>query len=153
VFGFDHDDKAIFRHTVDYFREIAVDSATIGILVPYPNTPLFTRLDAEGRILTRDWSKYDGKKHVVFQPALMAPQELLMGAEWAARQFYSLGSIFERMCKSRTGLWWNIVRNLGYHLALRNFGNIGYSPDAPLPSAAQLQPANFTLQQLLASNV
>ncbi|PYJ03480.1 MAG: hypothetical protein DME25_12240, partial [Verrucomicrobia bacterium] len=127
-----------FRRTVDYFREIAVDSATIGILVPYPNTPLFRRLDAEGRILTRDWSKYDGKKHVVFQPALMSPQELLMGAEWAARQFSSLGSIFERMCKSRTGLWWNILRNLGYHLALRNFGNIGYSPDAPLPSAAQL---------------
>lgn len=130
IFGFDHDDKSIFRHTVEYFREIAIDSATIGILVPYPNTPLFNRLEAEGRILTRDWSKYDGKKHVVFQPARMSPEELLMGTEWAARKFYSLESIFDRMYKSRTGLWWNIVRNIGYHLALRNFGNIGYSPDA-----------------------
>jgi hypothetical protein len=86
-------------------------------------------LDAEGRILTRDWSKYDGKKHVVFQPALMSPEELLNGTEWAARQFYSIESIAERMWKSRTGLWWNVVRNLGYHLALRKFGNIGYSPD------------------------
>lgn len=129
IFGFDHDDKSIFRHTVEYFREIAIDSATIGILVPYPNTPLFNRLEAEGRILTRDWSKYDGKKHVVFQPARMSPEELLMGTEWAARQFYSLESIFDRMCRSRTGLWWNIVRNIGYHLALCNFGNIGYAPD------------------------
>jgi radical SAM superfamily enzyme YgiQ (UPF0313 family) len=135
VFGFDHDDKSIFRHTVEYFREIAIDSATIGILVPYPNTPVFRRLEAEGRILTRDWSKYDGKKHVVFQPARMSPEELLMGTEWAARQFYSLGSIFERMRKSRTGLWWNIVRNFGYHLALRNFGNVGYSPDATSAAA------------------
>jgi cytidyltransferase-like protein len=65
---------------------------------------------------------------VVFQPALMSPRELLMGMEWAARQFYSLGSIAARMARSRTGLWWNIARNLGYHLALRNFGNVGVNP-------------------------
>jgi hypothetical protein len=57
-----------------------------------------------------------------------------MGTEWAARQFYSLPSIAERMWKSRTGLWWNLPRNLGYHLALRNFGNIGYNPfSTPTP--------------------
>ena len=59
----------------------------------------------------------------------MAPQELLMGMEWAARQFYSLPSIVERMARSRTGLWWNIARNLGYHLALRNFGDVGSNPE------------------------
>jgi radical SAM superfamily enzyme YgiQ (UPF0313 family) len=139
VFGFDSDDRSIFRRTVEYFREIGVDSATIGILVPYPNTPLFRRLDREGRILTRDWSKYDGKKHVVFQPALMSPHELLMGAEWAARRFYSLSSIAERMWKSRTGLWWNIPRNIGYHLALRNFGDIGFAPDGRDPMKSQPQ--------------
>ncbi|GED17190.1 hypothetical protein AM501_27985 [Aneurinibacillus migulanus] len=53
-----------------------------------------------------------------FQPALMSSEELLMGMEWAARQFYSLPSIVERMWKSKTGLWWNIIRNVGYHLAL-----------------------------------
>ncbi|MCL6600953.1 MAG: B12-binding domain-containing radical SAM protein [Alicyclobacillus macrosporangiidus] len=131
VFGFDGDDKSIFRRTVEFYKEIGLDSATISVLVPFPNTPLFRRLDAEGRILTRDWSKYDGKKHVVFQPAQMSPEELLMGTEWAARQFYSASSIFERMWKSRTGLWWNIIRNVGYNLALRNFGNIGYNPEDP----------------------
>jgi radical SAM superfamily enzyme YgiQ (UPF0313 family) len=136
VFGFDGDDKSIFRRTVEFYKEIGLDSATISVLVPFPNTPLFRRLDAEGRILTRDWSKYDGKKHVVFQPAQMSPEELLMGTEWAARQFYSASSIFERMWKSRTGLWWNIIRNIGYNLALRNFGNIGYNPeDTPAPPA------------------
>ena len=128
VFGFDHDEKSIFRDTLDCFRDIAIDSATISVLVPYPNTPLFLRLDAEGRILTRDWSKYDGKKHVVFQPARMSPEELLMGMEWMARRFYSSGSIVHRMWKSRTGLWWNILRNIGYHLSLRNFGDVGYDP-------------------------
>jgi len=128
VFGFDHDDRTIFRSTVEFYRSAGLDSATVSVLIPFPNTPLFQRLDTEGRILTRDWSKYNGKQDVVFQPALMSPRELLMGMEWAARQFYSLGSIFERMARSRTGLWWNIARNLGYHLALRNCGAVGFNP-------------------------
>ena len=129
VFGFDHDDRTIFRTTVEFYRSAGLDSATVSVLIPFPNTPLFKRLDAEGRILTRDWSKYNGKKDVVFQPALMSPQELLMGMEWAARQFYSVGSIIERMARSRTGLWWNLPRNIGYHLALRNFGGAGFNPE------------------------
>lgn len=105
-----------------------MDSATISVLIPFPNTPLFRRLESEGRILSYDWSKYNGKKDVVFQPALMSPEELLLGMEWAARQFYCIPSIVERMWRSRAGLWWNIARNVGYHLALRNFGQIGYNP-------------------------
>ena len=133
VFGFDHDDRAIFRTTVDFYRSAGLDSATVSVLIPFPNTPLFERLDREGRILTRDWSKYNGKKDVVFQPALMSPRELLMGMEWAARQFYSIPSVVERMARSRTGLWWNVARNLGYWLALRNFGDLGFNPEQSEP--------------------
>jgi hypothetical protein len=43
-------------------------------------------------------------------------------------QFYSIASITERMWKSRTGLWWTVPRNLGFHLALRNFGRVGFNP-------------------------
>ena len=148
VFGFDRDDSTIFRTTVDFYRSAGLDSATVSVLIPFPNTPLFKRLDSEGRILTRDWSKYNGKKDVVFQPAMMSPRELLMGMEWAARQFYSLPSIIERMARSKTGLWWNIVRNIGYHLALRKFGNVGFDPGSPRqsssgnPSGAARQPSS-----------
>jgi len=129
VFGFDYDDRTIFRTTVEFYRSVGLDSATVSVLIPFPNTLLFERLEAEGRILTHDWSKYNGKKDVVFQPALMSPQELLMGMEWAARQFYSIPSIIERLARSRTGLWWSLPRNLGYHLALRNFGDVGCNPE------------------------
>ena len=33
------------------------------------------------------------------------------------------------MARSRTGLWWNLARNVGYHLALRNFDNVGFNPE------------------------
>jgi len=138
VFGFDYDDRSIFRTTVEFYRSAGLDSATVSVLVPFPNTPLFRRLEAEGRILTRDWSKYNGKKDVVFQPALMSPRELLMGMEWAARQFYSIPSVIERMARSRTGLWWNILRNAGYHLALRNFGGVGFNPEVRSQTGPQL---------------
>jgi radical SAM superfamily enzyme YgiQ (UPF0313 family) len=131
VFGFDHDDRSIFRTTVEFYRSVGLDSATISVLIPFPNTPLFKRLDTDKRILTYDWSRYNGKKDVVFQPALMSAHELLMGTEWAARQFYSIPSILERMWRSRAGLWWNVARNAGYHLALRNFGNVGFNPEHP----------------------
>lgn len=134
VFGFDHDDRSIFRRTVDFYRLIGLDSATVSVLIPFPNTPLFRRLEREGRILTYDWERYNGKKDVVFRPALMSPQQLLMGTEWAARQFYSWGSIAERMMRSGTGLWWNIPRNIGYRLALNNFGSVGFNPECrPIP--------------------
>ena len=108
VFGFDHDNRSVFRTTVEFFRAAGLDSATVSVLIPFPNTPLFQRLEAEGRILTRDWSKYNGEKDLVFQPAMMSPRDLLLGMEWAARQFYSLPSIIERMARSRRacgGTW------------------------------------------------
>ena len=44
----------------------------------------------------------------------MAPDELLAGYEWAKTQFYRPQHIIKRLLKSRTGLWWNIPRNVGY---------------------------------------
>ena len=79
-------------------------------------------------ILTRDWSKYNGKKDGVFQPALMSPHELLMGM-MGRPAVLRFPSIVERMTRSQTGLWWNIARNLGYHLALQNFGDVGFDPE------------------------
>src|SRR5262245_35547137 len=117
MFGFDQDDAGIFRRTAEFLEEACVDVATVSMVVPMPGTPTFRRLNRDGRILTTDWSKYDGKKHCVFQPALMSPAELEAGTEWVARRFYSPASIARRLGGSRSGLWWNLPRNLGYMLA------------------------------------
>jgi radical SAM superfamily enzyme YgiQ (UPF0313 family) len=114
MFGFDNDTKDIFARTVDVMGEIGLDNATISLMVPYPGTPAYTRLQAEGRIVDHDWRHYNGKTHVVHRPLLMAPDELLAGYEWAKTQFYRPQHIIKRLLKSRTGLWWNIPRNVGY---------------------------------------
>jgi len=117
MFGFDQDDVGIFRRTAAFLDEACVDVATVSMVVPMPGTPTFRRLNADSRILTTDWSRYDGKKHCVFEPALMSPRELEAGTEWVARRFYSTRSIVRRLSGSRAGVWWNLPRNVGYMLA------------------------------------
>jgi radical SAM superfamily enzyme YgiQ (UPF0313 family) len=117
MFGFDQDDVGIFPRTARFLEETGVDVATVSMVVPMPGTATFRRMNAEGRILTTDWSRYDGKKHCVFEPARMSPAELAAGTEWVARRFYSPRSIVHRLARSRTGIWWNLPRNAGYMFA------------------------------------
>lgn len=128
VFGFDHDDPTVFERTVDFLDRAAVDVASIGSFTPFPGTSTFVRLEREGRILTRDWARYDARTDVVFRPRLMTPEQLQAGVEWATRQFYSAGSIARRLSASRTGLWWNLPRNLGYKVAFDKLGRPGRNP-------------------------
>jgi radical SAM superfamily enzyme YgiQ (UPF0313 family) len=96
MFGFDHDDKSVFERTVDFLIRSNVAAASMPVLVPYPGTALYRRMEEEGRILTRDWSKYDYGK-AVFRPKLMEPDELQAGARWAACEFYSRSSVLSRL--------------------------------------------------------
>jgi radical SAM superfamily enzyme YgiQ (UPF0313 family) len=129
VFGFDHDDVTVFEHTLEFLEQAGVDVASIGSLTPFPGTPIFRKLEEEGRILTRDWSKYNARTDVVFRPRQMTPDQLQAGVDWVTKQFYSLSSISRRLLAgSRTGLWWNIPRNLGYKIAFDKLGRRGYNP-------------------------
>ena len=114
VLGFDDDRESIFRETLDFLETSGVQNATFNILTPYPGTPLHRRLEAEGRILTRDWSKYNGREDVVFQPRHMSPEQLLDGFRYATRRFYSASSICRRLTRSPVGLWWTLPLNLAY---------------------------------------
>lgn len=95
VFGFDHDDRGTFERTVAWIERQHLACATFHILTPYPGTPLFRRLDREGRILHRDWSRYD-TCHSVFVPRLMTPEELESGYAWSYKHLFSAGSIWRR---------------------------------------------------------
>ena len=117
VFGFDNDTEAVFSETLDFLEATGVQNATFNILTPYPGTRLYQRLEAEGRILTRDWSKYNGREDVVFQPQHMSPETLLEGYQYANRRFYSPASIFRRLSHSSVGLWWALPLNIAYMLA------------------------------------
>ena len=64
-----------------------IDTVMLNILTPLPGTQQFADLDAEGRIIDRDWSFYDAQ-HVVFRPRHMTPLHLLRETLRANRRFY-----------------------------------------------------------------
>lgn len=95
VFGFDHDGPDVFEKTVEWVEANRLECATFHILTPYPATPLFRQMEAEGRLLHKDWSKYD-TAHVVYQPRKMTPEQLAYGYGWAYQRLFSLRSIWRR---------------------------------------------------------
>jgi radical SAM superfamily enzyme YgiQ (UPF0313 family) len=92
VFGMDDDDADVFARTVEWAIEQGLTTATFHIQTPYPSTRLFARMEAEHRIVTRDWDLYD-TRHVIYRPARLTPQALKNGYEWAYREFYRWSSI------------------------------------------------------------
>jgi radical SAM superfamily enzyme YgiQ (UPF0313 family) len=103
VLGFDHDRADVFERTVEWIEENRLECATFHILTPYPGTPLFRQLDSQGRILHRDWDKYD-TAHVVFRPKHMTCGELDQGYAWCYDKLFSHRSIWRRQPADRQAL-------------------------------------------------
>jgi radical SAM superfamily enzyme YgiQ (UPF0313 family) len=92
VFGMDDDDETVFARTVDWAVANGVTTATFHVQTPYPGTRLYARMEAEGRILHRNWDLYD-TRHTVFRPARLTPEALENGYWGAYRDFYSWANI------------------------------------------------------------
>jgi radical SAM superfamily enzyme YgiQ (UPF0313 family) len=98
IFGFDEDTTDIFDLTLEKMYEFEIDVVEVNILTPYPGTPLFERLDREGRITTRDWSKYN-QVEVVYKPMKMTEEELFEGTRKVAKEFYKWPNVIGRSAK------------------------------------------------------
>jgi radical SAM superfamily enzyme YgiQ (UPF0313 family) len=111
VFGMDHDDENVFDRTVAWAIEQGIETATFHILTPYPGTALYTRMQAEGRITTYEWDRFD-TRHVVYRPALLTPEALEQGYWRAYREFYRWGSIWQGASTKPTAL--GKLRHIAY---------------------------------------
>ncbi|HOV25422.1 MAG TPA: DUF4070 domain-containing protein [Pseudobacteroides sp.] len=119
VFGFDGDTKSVFDETLTACETLGIDGATVSILTPFPKTPIYEQFKKEERLLSEDWSKYNSKTVVAFQPKNMTPDELYNGYLRFRRNFFSLGSFVRRMKVSKTNIFVNFIINLGYRLGIR----------------------------------
>jgi radical SAM superfamily enzyme YgiQ (UPF0313 family) len=104
VVGFDGDRRDTFATLAQWIETHRLACATFHILTPYPGTPLFRQLEAEGRLLHRDWELYD-TAHVVFKPKHLTSDELLLGYDWLYRRLFSHASIWARRPEARSDLW------------------------------------------------
>lgn len=119
VFGLDDDHPDVFLRTAEFAVQAGIDLPRFAVVTPFPNTPLFNRLDAEGRILTRNWELYDAQ-HVVFQPKHMTAKDLQQGVEAAWKHAYSYSSIIKRIARSPAPWPVRIGTNIGYRFYANN---------------------------------
>ncbi|MDH5536111.1 MAG: B12-binding domain-containing radical SAM protein [Betaproteobacteria bacterium] len=105
--GYDGDTYESILATMDFALENRFTFAAFNILMPYPGTPLYWRLEQEGRLL------YDGKwwlhpeyrfNSAAFVPKKMTPDELTEACHIIRKKFNSIPSLVYRFSDVKTNL-------------------------------------------------
>ncbi len=115
--GHDHDTPESIRETLDFAMEQKFCFAAFNILMPYPGTSLYSRLEREGRLLWdgRWWLHPEYRfNHAAFVPSRMTPEELTEAC-WDCRERWNRRSaIFKRLWDPKTHL--SSLLRLGIYL-------------------------------------
>lgn len=96
IFGFDHDDWRDLMWTTRWAQRMNLAMSCYPILTPYPGTGVWREYEKSGRILTRDWDKYNGVS-VVFEPRRISPAQLRHAQMAAFAEFFSWRSAVTRL--------------------------------------------------------
>jgi radical SAM superfamily enzyme YgiQ (UPF0313 family) len=118
VFGMDGDDPDVFDRTVDWAVSHGIETATFHILTPYPGTQLYERMEAAGRILHRDWNRYD-TRHVAYRPIQLTADQLESGYWHAYEQFYTWRNIARGALTKES--WLGTTRHAAYAAGWKKF--------------------------------
>ena len=89
------------------------------LTIPYPGTPLFKDLEAEGNLLTTDWDDYDMRRAVAKTPRV-TEAELKKAIRDVYRGFLQPSALWHRLTSTRTlfdfGFYYRGIRSLIGHL-------------------------------------
>jgi radical SAM superfamily enzyme YgiQ (UPF0313 family) len=98
VFGYDTDDADAFDRTVEFAIRQKFHLAAFNHLVPFPGTPLYRRLQDEGRLRFDAWWLDPRYRFgdVAFHPRNMSAEELADRCFEARNAFYRFSSIVAR---------------------------------------------------------
>jgi radical SAM superfamily enzyme YgiQ (UPF0313 family) len=139
IFGLDHDDEGVFERTLRFCERNRIELPSFFVLTPLPGTPLFQRIESEGRLLHKDWDKYNGAT-VVFRPKLMTEETLQAGFNWVCKEGYSWGSIFKRVFHPQQRFFTRVLSNIAYRSIAKR------TPESQLPNLSRiLQRMNDTI--------
>jgi radical SAM superfamily enzyme YgiQ (UPF0313 family) len=93
ILGFDNDDLTIFDAQLDFIREASIVSAMVGMLSAIPKTPLYGRLEREGRLDLADQPECG--TNVI--PRGMSREELRDGYLRVLDELYAPAAYFGRL--------------------------------------------------------
>jgi radical SAM superfamily enzyme YgiQ (UPF0313 family) len=105
MLGFDHDTRDTIEETVAFALESRFAFAAFNILMPYPGTELYDRLEREGRLLYggRWWLDPDYRFNAAaFRPARLSADELTEVCRAGRARFNSLPALLRRLAAAAT---------------------------------------------------
>lgn len=126
ITGGDGDTAETLRETEDWAKH-NLDSVQLFSPTPFPGTGFYKRLKGEGRIITEDFSLYDGQ-NVVIKPKNLSPLELQTTIYKMYKSFYSFSESWKRW-KTSPKRWHSFAIYLYNHL-LGGAKNMLYNPQA-----------------------
>ncbi len=89
VLGFDQDDWASVKKTVQFAKKIRLSTAQFLILTPLPGSEFYEKISSENRLRFHNWALYDAH-HVVFEPERFSLFDLQQAHMFCHKKFYSL---------------------------------------------------------------
>jgi radical SAM superfamily enzyme YgiQ (UPF0313 family) len=89
IVGFDSDDQEIFEDQYRFIQENGITLAMVGMLQAIPKTPLYARLEREGRLVAED-------PNCNFVPKQMTQQELRRGYWDLLKRLYTPEAFLDR---------------------------------------------------------
>jgi radical SAM superfamily enzyme YgiQ (UPF0313 family) len=98
VFGYDKDSARSFDDAVDFATEHRFYLAAFNHLTPFPGTPLYARLEREGRLSYDRWWLDDAYSYntLPFAPRGLSAEDVTRLCIEARRRFYSIGNMLRR---------------------------------------------------------
>ena len=96
VLGLDGTDTSSFDEVFEFVKETGLYEVQITVMTPFPNAPLYSRLESEGRLLREDAWEYCTLFDVNYQPDGMSVTELEEGFRDLAGKIYDRDFIEER---------------------------------------------------------
>ncbi|NCD34861.1 MAG: B12-binding domain-containing radical SAM protein [Spartobacteria bacterium] len=116
IVGCDYDTPAVFDEMHRFIDAARLEAFLISVLTPFPGIRLTQRLEKEGRILSRDWRKYD-MNTVVYKPIHFTPDELQDGYYELNKSLYSMRSIVHRSVNFKKNMAIFVPQNMGFRTA------------------------------------
>jgi radical SAM superfamily enzyme YgiQ (UPF0313 family) len=94
IVGFDHDDASIFDEQLRFVQAAKIPVSMTGMLQAMPRTPLYERVQREGRLLADSTGDQFVLSNIL--PARMSRLELYRGYRWLLSQLYDFRNFRSR---------------------------------------------------------
>jgi radical SAM superfamily enzyme YgiQ (UPF0313 family) len=125
LLGYDHETVQSIRDTVDWALSKKFAFSAFNILMPYPGTPFYKRMEAEGRLLYGGkWWLHDDYRfgYAGFRPKNMTPEQLSEEGVRARLKHNTLYQILRRAAEPQTNCkdLWSLLMYFAYNPLFRS---------------------------------